>query len=202
MVNFLVGMAMGWSVLSAAVFWVHLQWIHDRQILERSHAQQEVRALMDTLVSETRRANFHSIAITTTSTQSPYCPSQFCGALEDFNVAPQQILFSIDRNENGLKENNECSGFRLNANQIQTKTSCQPVVWTTLTQAKHLEVLALNLRLQCNLSLQNSAELLRIEIRSQIPTEKIPFISERVVRLRNSDARSRNVASNCTDTAT
>ena len=189
MVNFLVGMAMGWSVLSAAVFWVHLQWIHDRQILERSHAQQEVRALMDTLVSETRRANFHSIAITTTSTQAPYCP-------------PQQILYSIDRNENGLKENNECSGFRLNANQIQTKTSCQPVVWTTLTQAKHLEILALNLRLQCNLSLQNSAELLRIEIRSQIPTEKIPFISERVVRLRNSDARSRNVASNCTDTAT
>ena len=48
MVNLLVGMAMSLSVLSAAVFWVHFQWTHDRQILERSHAQQETRALMDT----------------------------------------------------------------------------------------------------------------------------------------------------------
>ena len=200
MVNFLVGMAMGLSVLGAAVFGVHLQWTHDRQILERIHAQQEVRALMDTLVHDIRRANFHNIAIT--PTQGPYCPSQFCGALEDFSVAPQQILFSIDRNENGFKENNECSGFRFNAHQIQTKTSCQPAVWTTLTQVKHLEILSLNLRLQCNLSTQNPAELLRIEIRSQIPAEKIPLISRREVRLRNSAAQSRNVAPNCTETAT
>lgn len=67
MVNLLMGMAMGLSVLSAAVFWVHFQWTHDRQILERSHGQQETRALMDTLVQDIRRANFHSIAITPTS---------------------------------------------------------------------------------------------------------------------------------------
>ena len=64
MVNLLVGMAMGLSLLSAAVFWVHFQWTHDRKILERSHAQQETRALMDTLVHDIRRANFHSASIT------------------------------------------------------------------------------------------------------------------------------------------
>ena len=202
MVNLLVGMAMGLSLLSAAVFWVHFQWTHDRKILERSHAQQEIRALMETLVHDIRRANFHSSAITPTSTQDPICPSQFCGAPEDFYVAPQQILFSIDRNENGLKENNECSGFRFNANQIQIKTSCQPVVWTTLTQLKHLEILALELRLQCNQYSQNLGGLLLIEILSQIPTEKIIFTWRRGVRLRNSDSRSRNITSNCTDIAT
>ena len=202
MVNLLVGMAMGLSVLSAAVFWVHFQWTHDRQILERSHAQQETRALMDTLVHDIRRANFYSVAITPTSPKDPLCPIQFCGAPEDFHVTPQQILFSIDRNENGLKENNECSGFRLNGNQIQTKTSCQPVVWTSLTQPKHLEILALELRLLCNQSLPNQGELLLIEIRSQISTEKISLTWRRGVRLRNSGAHLRNAVSNCTDTAT
>ena len=202
MVNLLVGMAMGLSVLSAAVFWVHFQWTHDRQILERSHAQQETRALMDTLVHDIRRANFYSVAITPTSPKDPLCPIQFCGAPEDFHVTPQQILFSIDRNENGLKENNECSGFRLNGKQVQTKTSCQPVVWTSLTQPKHLEILALELRLQCNQSSPKLGDLLLIEIRSQIPTEKMHLTWRRGVRLRNSGAHLRNAASNCTDTAT
>ena len=107
MVNLLVGLAMGLGVLSAAVFWVHLQWSHDRKILESSHAQQETRALMDTLVHDIRRANFHSIAISSAPNSQSNCLSPFCGATEDFSVTPQQILFSIDRNENGLKENNE-----------------------------------------------------------------------------------------------
>ena len=202
MVNLLVGLAMGLSVLSAAVFWVHFQWTHDRKILDRSHAQQETRALMDTLVQDIRRANFHSVVIAPTSPQNPLCPIQFCGTLEDFYLTPQQILFSIDRNENGLKENNECSGFRLNGNQIQTKTSCQPVVWTSLTQPKHLEILTLELRLQCNQSSSILGELLLIEIRSQISNEKIPVTWRRGVRLRNSGVHIRAAASNCTEAVT
>ena len=202
MVNLLVGMAMGLSVLSAAVFWVHFQWTHDRQILERSHAQQETRALMETLVHDIKRANFFSVANTPIHPQDPVCPIDFCGASEDFYLTSQQILFSIDRNENGLKENNECSGFRLNGHQIQTKTSCQPEVWTSLTQPKHLEILALELRLQCNQSSPILSELLLIEIRSQISTEKMPLTWRRGVRLRNFGTHLRNAASNCTDTAT
>ncbi len=202
MVNLLVGLAMGLSVLSAAVFWVHFQWTHDRKILDRSHAQQETRALMDTMVRDIRRANFHSVAIAPTSHQDPLCPIQFCGTLEDFYLTPQQILFSIDRNENGLKENNECSGFRLNGNQIQTKTSCQPVVWTSLTQPKHLEILTLELRLQCNQTSTILGELLLIEIRSQISNEKIPLTWRRGVRLRNSGVHIRDAASHCTEATT
>jgi type IV pilus assembly protein PilW len=202
MVNLLVGLAMGLGVLSAAVFWVHFQWSHDRKILESSHAQQETRALMDTLVHDIRRANFHSIAISSAPNSQSNCLSPFCGATEDFSVTPQQILFSIDRNENGLKENNECSGFRLNGIQIQTKTSCQPAVWTALTQPTVLEILALELRLQCNQSSSNLGDLLLIEIRSQTPTEKIPLTWRRGVRLRNSNANLRNAATNCTDSAT
>ena len=77
MVNILVGIAMGLSVLSAAVFWVHFQWTHDRQILERSHVQQETRALMDTLVHDIRRANFFSLVITPNTPHDPVCPIAF-----------------------------------------------------------------------------------------------------------------------------
>lgn len=202
MVNLLVGMAMGLSVLSAAVFWVHFQWTQDRKILERSHVQQETRALMDTLVHDIRRANFFSLAITPNSPHDPVCPIAFCGASEDFYLTNQQILFSIDRNENGLKENNECSGFRLNGHQIQTKTSCQPVVWTSLTQPKHSEILAFELRLQCNQFSPILGELLLIEIRSQISTEKMPLTWRRGVRLRNSGVHIRDAASHCTEATT
>ena len=201
MVNILVGLAMGLGVLSAAVFWVHFQWTQDRKILESSHAQQETRAMMDTMVHDIRRANFQSIGIAPTTHSETNCLSPFCGAPEDFQVTPQQILFSIDRNENGLKENNECSGFRLNGNQIQTKTSCQPVVWTSLTQPKHLEILTLELRLQCNQTSTILGELLLIEIRSQISNEKIPLTWRRGVRLRNSGVHIRDAASHCTEAA-
>jgi hypothetical protein len=90
----------------------------------------------------------------------------------------------------------------LNGNQIQTKTSCQPVVWTSLTQPKNLEILALELRLQCNQSSPILGELLLIEIRSQTATEKMPLTWRRGVRLRNSGTLLGNAASNCTGTDT
>jgi hypothetical protein len=62
--------------------------------------------------------------------------------------------------------------------------------------------LAFELRLQCNQYSQNLGGLLLIEIRSQIPTEKIALTLRRGVRLRNTDSRSRNLTSNCTDIAT
>jgi hypothetical protein len=58
------------------------------------------------------------------------------------------------------------------------------------------------LRLQCNQFSPILGELLLIEIRSQISTEKMPLTWRRGVRLRNSGSHLRNVASKCTDTAT
>ena len=76
------------------------------------------------------------------------------------------------------------------------------MVWTSLTQPKHLEILTLELRLQCNQTSTILGELLLIEIRSQISNEKIPLTWRRGVRLRNSGVHLRNASSYCTDTAT
>jgi type IV pilus assembly protein PilW len=200
MVNLLIGIAIGLSVLSAATFWVNFQWQQSRQILQRSHAQQESSALMDTLIHDLRQANFQGVKLTGMGLQDPLCSSQFCGALEDFDVTGQQILFSMDRNENGIKENNECSGFRFNANQIQMKTLCKEGQWTGLTKPQNLEVVAFKVKLLCSSDLLNQDVILSIEVRSQMASEKVAITSRRSVRLRNVSSRSRNVTPYCRNT--
>ena len=200
MVNLLIGIAIGLSVLSAATFWVNFQWQHSRQILQRSHAQQESSAFMDTLIHDLRQANFQGVKLTGMGLQDPLCSSQFCGALEDFDVTGQQILFSMDRNENGIKENNECSGFRFNANQIQMKTLCKEGQWTGLTKPQNLEVVAFKVKLLCSSDLLNQDVILSIEVRSQMASEKVAITSRRSVRLRNVSSRSRNVTPYCRNT--
>ena len=200
MVNLLIGIAIGLSVLSAATFWVNFQWQQSRQILQRSHAQQESSALMDTLIHDLRQANFQGVKLTGMGLQDPLCSSKFCGALEDFDVTGQQILFSMDRNENGIKENNECSGFRFNANQIQMKTLCKEGQWTGLTKPQNLEVVAFKVKLLCSSDLLNQDVILSIEVRSQMASEKVAITSRRSVRLRNVSSRSRNVTPYCRNT--
>ncbi len=199
MVNLLVGLALGLSMLSAAAVWVNLQWQNDRQILLRSHSQQDVRALMDTLVHDLRRANFQALRAGSDNGLPGLCPSAFCGLAEDFDVSSHQILFSVDRNDNGLKDNNECSGFRVNAKELQTKTACQPPVWSTLSDSKNLQILELNFRLQCDNSPDNQGDLLVVQLRSQASSDKWPSTWQRLVRLRNHSAHVRPAAQNCTD---
>ena len=202
MVNLMVGIAIGLSVLSAATFWVQFQWQHSRQILQSSRSQQEISVLMQTLVHYLRRANFQSSKVTNLGTQGPFCSSPFCGAAEDFDVSAHQILFSIDRNENGLKENNECSGFRFYANQIQIKTSCKPVVWTALTKFQNLDILAFEVQLHCDPFALNQVVLLNLSVRSQLASAHLPVLFQRLVQLRNASTRANNFGPNCPHTGT
>ena len=202
MVNLMVGIAIGLSVLSAATFWVNFQWQHSKQILQSSRAQQEGSVLMNTLVHDLRRAHFHSSSLVNNGTQDAHCPSQFCGAPEDFDVSAQQILFSIDRNENGIKENNECSGFRFDAHQIQIKTSCKPVVWTALTKLQPGEILAFEIQLQCDPASRTQVVNLNMAVRSQVTSDRIAIAWQRQVRLRNASTRSRHLGLPCQSAGT
>jgi Tfp pilus assembly protein PilW len=182
MVNLLLGLAMGLSILAAASTWAALQWRSDRQILQRSQTQQELRALMDTLVHDIRRAQFDSSS-------------------NDFQVSPHQILFSINRNDNARRDNNECSGFRLNAQALQTQTACQPVVWTTLNDTRSLQILALNFRWECDNTSTSQGDLLWIQLTSQASHEAVPSTWQRHVRLRNVHARMRPTSLPCNNAA-
>jgi hypothetical protein len=152
---------------------------------------------METLVHDLRRAHFHSSSMVNNGSQDAHCPSQFCGALEDFQVSAQQLLFSVDRNENGIKENNECSGFRFYANQVQIKTACKPVVWTALTKLQHWDILAFEIQLQCDPASLSQVVNLTMAIRKQLSSDTTAMAWQRQVRLRNASTRPRYLEPSC-----
>jgi hypothetical protein len=182
MVNLLIGMAMGLGILAAASTWTAMQWQSDRHTAQRSLAQQDIRALMDTLVHDIRRAQFRS---------QP----------QHFQVSPHQILFSINRNDNAQRDNNECSGFRLNGTALQTQTACQPVVWTSLNDSRTLQILSLNFEWSCDNNNGSLGDLLWLQITSQSPHEPTPSTWQRHVRMRNVHARLRPDVTTCNSAA-
>jgi hypothetical protein len=115
----------------------------------------------------------------------------------DFQVSDHQILFSINRNDNGLRDNNECSGFRLNGTSLQTKTACQPVVWTTLNDSQTLKVQALNFRWDCDNALNSQGDSIWIELQSQTTQEAVSTTWQRTVRLRNVHPMQRPSSTTC-----
>ena len=185
MIQLLVGLAMGLSVLSAASVWVSLQWQSHQRQLQQSQYQHDVRTLMDTLVADIKRANFKGSAAATSVKPSTICPSDFCNSADDFKLTEQQVLFSIDRNDNGTKDNNECSGFRQNGKLIQTKTSCSPVVWTSLTTLKTLEVNDLRFQLLCMPDGLTASSVILISLSTQNTFQTVPTDWQRYVQLRN-----------------
>ena len=185
MIQLLLGLAMGLSVLSAASVWVSLQWQSLQRQLQQSQYQHDVRTLMDTLVADIKRANFKSSASSTSVNPSTTCPSDFCNSSDDFKLTEHQILFSIDRNDNGIKDNNECSGFRQNGQLIQTKTSCSPVVWTSLTTLKTLEVNNLRFQLLCMPDGLTASSVILISLSTQATFQSMPTDWQRYVQLRN-----------------
>ena len=178
MVNLLAGLAMGLALLAAASTWAALQWRSDLQIVQRSHAQQEVRTLMGTMVHDIRRAQFRSKPT-------------------DLLVSPHQMVFSVNRNDNAERDNNECSGFRLNGAALQIQTACQPVVWTTLNDSRSLQILSLNFQWECDNSNTSGGDLLWIELSSQSAHEAVPSIWQRHVRMRNVHAHLRPETAPC-----
>jgi type IV pilus assembly protein PilW len=185
MIQLIVGLAMGLSVLSAASVWVSLQWQSHQRQLQQSQYQHDVRTLMDTSVADIKRANFKGSATSTSVKSSTSCPSDFCNSTDDFNLTEHQILFSIDRNDNGIKDNNECSGFRQNGKLIQTKTSCSPVVWTSLTTLKTLEVNDLRFQLICMPDGLTASSVILISLSTQTTFQATPTDWQRYVQLRN-----------------
>ena len=197
MLNALIGWALSLSVLGAYVFWLNLQWQNDRQLVLINQRQNDTRALMTTMVHDLKRSNFQAIMPNKQLGNMGECPSEFCGLTEDFEMSRQQILFSLDRNANGIKNNNECSGFRLNGKELQTKTSCQPVVWTALNDAKNLQILELTFHLECDDRIASWGHVVIVDMHYQSSTEKTPLSVQGIVRLRNQSPQFHPAAIQC-----
>mgnify|MGYP000101849991 CR=1 FL=1 len=169
MVSVLVGLAIGLLVLAGGVnVWVNtLQG--QRAVLKDSHLQQDLRSAMALMSQEIRKA--HYINAAWRSRTSAQCADEFCGSAEDFTVSKSQIEFSWDRDDDGLKDNNECTGFQLKSYELRAKTACNPAVWTSITDAGSIKITALQFNSYCQLVQGSLRRQIDILVTATLPND-------------------------------
>jgi type II secretory pathway component PulJ len=147
LMGLLVGLAVGLVVLAAGSALLANQLRAHRMALQDSRLHHDLRSAMDWMARELSQAHYVANAW---ETRAPsHCDDPFCAGPDDFNISGSRIAFSLDRNHNGLKDNNECLGFRLVKGALQARTACSPEVWTALTDTASLQFTQLDWQLQC-----------------------------------------------------
>jgi hypothetical protein len=150
LIGLLVGLSVGLVVLAAgsALLANHLRG--HRAALQESHLHHDLRSAMDWMARELRKTQYAGMAWQTRSPSA--CADGFCQDGQDFSIQGDRIDFSYDRNHNGLRDANECMGFRLSGQALQTKRSCSGSgSWLAITDSANLELTALSWQLRCEL---------------------------------------------------
>jgi len=144
----LVGLALGLVVLAGGSAMLSSQLRGHRQALQDTHLHHDLRSAVDWMAKELRQAHYSANAWETRSPST--CLDTFCMDEQDFNLSDEALIFSVDRNHNGLRDDDECMGFRLTAQTIQIKRSCQGSGdWQAITDISSLRVNALQWQLHC-----------------------------------------------------
>jgi Tfp pilus assembly protein PilW len=180
----LVGLALGLLVVAAAVRMLGLQLQLQTHQRQAGTVQQDLQSALDLMGQELMQAHYLQSAWQV-RLAAP-CTDALCSNDGAMRVGPTQIEFAHDRNRNGLRENNECSGFRLRAGELQHKTACQPVVWTSITDAGSLRLTALQFALQCQRQGQRLMRRVQVQISGHPPGQPLhPLQLRRVFGVRN-----------------
>ena len=169
LVGLLVGMGLGLVVLAAASQMLAQQLQGHRWALQDSHLHHDLRAALDTLAQELRQAQGSGQAWRLRSAKQ--CEDAFCGGAGALVIQDQRIDFGRDRNQNGLLDNNECTGFRLRDHELQVRTACVPEVWTDLTDAGSLKMVGLTWQLHCELRGSRLARWVTVQLSAEWPRD-------------------------------
>ena len=141
----LVGMALGLLVLAAGTQMLAQLLRGHRLALQDSHLQQDLHFAMDLMVRELQGA--HYVADAWKTRRPDACEDDFCQA-GNFLLADNRIEFSLDKNANGLRDNNECTGFKVSDSALLLRTSCSNT-WQPLTDKTVAVLTALQAQLRC-----------------------------------------------------
>lgn len=182
LVGLMVGMGVGLVVLAAGSHMLshHLQG--HRNTLQQSHLHHDLRSALDAMAGELRQAQGSGQPWQKRS--SGLCSDAFCAA--DVVITGDRLVFSRDRNQNGVLDNNECTGFRLRDHELQVRTACLPEVWTDLTDAGSLQLTALAWQMQCEKQGPWVARHITVHITAQWPHGPLqPLSLSQTISLRN-----------------
>ncbi len=184
LVGLLVGLGVGLMVLAAGSQMLAQQVQGHRLALQDSHVHHDLRSALDTIDRELRQAQ--SLGQAWRARVTAHCADVFCSGEADLVVLGQRISFGQDRNQNGLLDNNECSGFRLKAHELQLRTSCTPEVWTDLTDAGSLKMTDLQWQVHCEKQGRWVARWVTVRLSAHWPRDATRALSlSRTVSLRN-----------------
>ena len=184
LVGMLVGLGVGMVVLAAGSQMLAQQMQGHRLALQDSHVHHDLRSALDTVDRELRQAQ--SFGQAWRERVSAQCTDAFCAGQADLQVLGQRISFGHDRNQSGLLDNNECSGFRLKDHELQIRTACTPEVWTDLTDAGSLKMTGLQWQVQCEKRGRWVARWVTVKLSAEWPRDATRALSlSRTVSLRN-----------------
>lgn len=147
LMGLMVGLGLGLLVLAGGTQMLAQTLRGQRALLQDSHVHHDLRAALGMITRDLRQAQLIEGAWKL-RTSAP-CKDAFCGNAEDFSIQADRINFSVDRNHNGTKDNNECLGFRLSSGELKARTACQPEVWTAITDVGSLNITQLQWQVQC-----------------------------------------------------
>lgn len=147
LMGLLVGLAVGLVVLAGGSAMMATQLRAHRTALQENRLDHDLRSAMDWIARELSQAHYAANAWQTDATKS--CDNPFCAGQDDFSISGNRIAFSLDRNHNGLQDNNECLGFRLVKGALQARTACNPEVWTALNDIASLQFTGLQWDIHC-----------------------------------------------------
>jgi type II secretory pathway component PulJ len=144
----LVGLAVGLLVLAAGSALLASQLRAHRSGLQDRQLHTDLRSAMDWVARELRKAQYTANAW---QTRSPtVCADPFCPTPDNFRIVGHQIDFSHDRNHNGIKEDDECMGFRLTQQSLHVRRSCSSSgSWQAVTDRTQVNISDLQWVLHC-----------------------------------------------------
>jgi type II secretory pathway component PulJ len=195
LVGLLVGLALGLLVATAGQRMLAQHLRHERQTQNLLQAQTQLRDAIDLMLHTLQGAQGVLNAWATRT--DGRCHDAFCNDPEDFSLNGNQLEFTLDRNHDGIQDNNECLGFRLTAGEIKAKTSCTPVVWTSLTGSEHLKITALTWQLRCTIHGQMVQRQIELKVQAQWPGEPGQSFEQTQNVLLHNDVPVRSMAGLC-----
>lgn len=137
----MLGMAVGMIVVATVVAMLVSSLGLNAQALNNSYLNQELKAIMDIMVRDIRRAQYSATAGDCIGGAS--CTNAFTGGVEDWNLIDTQIEYSYDKDSDGIQDNEECFGFRhkltSNIGRVEKKYSCTPT-WQSLSDAAAVDI--------------------------------------------------------------
>ncbi len=180
----LVGLSLGLLVLAGGAHMLAQLLRGHRMALQDSHLQQDLHFAMDLMVSELQDAQYSARSA---STRRPtLCNDPFCDGVEDFRLGKDRIDWTLDRDHDGVQDNDECTGFRIRGGALQVRTACTPEVWTALTDTSSLRLRRLEATLRCSVQAGWLQRQVQLQLEAQRPQEETrPLLLQRTVVLRN-----------------